>query len=110
MNYPKEIYLESPSTHCTLRASDKGNGLEIETKGIGVPITIVQNGVTIAQFSAAGTLTATLAGSVSGNVTGNVTGDVTGNVTGYVIFPSADPKVTGAWWNNAGTLAISSGP
>ena len=46
-------------------------------------------------------------GNVTGNLTGDVTGDVTGNVTGYVIFPTADPMVVGAWWNNAGVLTIS---
>jgi len=36
-------------------------------------------------------------------------GDVTGNVTGYVIFPTSDPEVVGAVWNDSGTLTISAG-
>lgn len=53
--------------------------------------------------------TSTLTGAVSapGGITGDLTGDVTGNVTGYVIFPTTDPMVVGAWWNNAGVLTIS---
>ncbi len=68
-----------------------------------------------------------------GDVTGDVTGDVIGNVAGAVvattitasstlgvtgdadllgtanviIIPTSDPGVTGAIWNNAGTLAVS---
>jgi hypothetical protein len=60
-----------------------------------------------------------------GDVTGDVTGavaattvtasstlDVTGNATlsgtaNVIIIPTSDPGVTGAIWNNAGTLAIS---
>ena len=60
-----------------------------------------------------------------GDVTGDVTGavaattvtasstlDVTGNATlsgtaNVIIIPTSDPGVTGAIWNNAGTLAVS---
>lgn len=53
--------------------------------------------------------TSTLTGAVAapGGVTGDVTGDVTGNVTGYVIFPTTDPMVVNAWWNDNGVLTIS---
>jgi hypothetical protein len=44
-----------------------------------------------------------------GNVLGNVTGDVIGNVTGYIILPIENPDVSGALWNNNGTLAVSQG-
>ena len=44
-------------------------------------------------------------------VTGDlaVIGDVTANVSGYVIFPTSDPEVVGAVWNDSGTLTISAG-
>jgi hypothetical protein len=60
-----------------------------------------------------------------GDVTGDVTGavaattvtasstlDVTGDATlsgtaNVIIIPTSDPGVTGAIWNNAGTLAVS---
>jgi hypothetical protein len=54
-------------------------------------------------------------GSISGatvsgcTINNDVTGDVTGNVAGYVIFPSADPLVAGAWWDDEGTLTKSTG-
>jgi len=35
------------------------------------------------------------------------TGAVT--VTGGIIFPTSDPHIVGAWWDNAGTLTRSSG-
>ena len=38
-----------------------------------------------------------------------VGGDITGNVSRYVIFPTSDPEVVGAVWNNSGTLTISAG-
>jgi hypothetical protein len=45
-------------------------------------------------------------------VTASSTLDVTGNATlsgtaNVIIIPTSDPGVTGAIWNNAGTLAIS---
>ena len=44
------------------------------------------------------------------DVTGTVTASgFAGNVSGYVIFPTADPLVAGAWWDNAGTLTKSTG-
>ena len=44
------------------------------------------------------------------DVTGTVTaGGFAGNVSGYVIFPTADPLIAGAWWDNAGTLTKSTG-
>jgi hypothetical protein len=60
-------------------------------------------------------------GAVTGNVTGAVaattvtassTLDVTGDATlsgtaNVIIIPTSDPGVTGAIWNNAGTLAVS---
>ena len=58
-----------------------------------------------------------------GAVTGDVTGDVTGAVAAttitassnatlsgtanVIIIPTSDPGVTGAIWNNGGTLAVS---
>ena len=44
-------------------------------------------------------------------VTGDLsmTGGITGNVSGYVIFPSTDPLVAGAWWDDSGTLTKSTG-
>ncbi len=44
-----------------------------------------------------------------GTYVGNVTGNVTGNVAGHVIFPTSDPLVAGAWWDDAGTLTKSTG-
>ena len=38
-----------------------------------------------------------------------VAGDLTADMSGYVIFPSSDPLVAGAWWDNAGTLTKSTG-
>lgn len=39
-------------------------------------------------------------------ITATFFGTVTAN---GVIFPTSDPHVTGAWWNNAGTLTVSAG-
>ena len=76
-------------------------------------------------FSGPVTSTNGFVGAVTGNVTGNVTGavaattvtasstlGVTGNATlsgtaNVIIIPTRDPGVTGAIWNNAGTLAVS---
>ena len=44
---------------------------------------------------------------LDGGVTAS--GTITGNVSGYVIFPTSDPGVVGAVWNNAGTLTVSAG-
>ena len=71
-------------------------------------------------------------GNVTGDLTGNVdgivggttpaaitgttitantgfSGNVTGNVTGTIILPTEDPNISGALWNNGGTITISSG-
>jgi hypothetical protein len=39
-------------------------------------------------------------------VTGTVT---TPGLNGYVIFPTADPLIAGAWWDDSGTLTKSTG-
>ena len=73
-------------------------------------------------FSGPVTSTNGFVGAVTGNVTGAVaattvtassTLGVTGNATlsgtaNVIIIPTSDPGVTGAIWNNAGTLAVSS--
>ncbi len=46
--------------------------------------------------------------SVASNGATQITGPVT-VTTGGVVFPSADPHVAGAWWDNAGTLTRSTG-
>ena len=39
---------------------------------------------------------------------GNLSAD--GKITsGGVVFPTADPLIAGAWWDNAGTLTKSTG-
>lgn len=66
-------------------------------------------------FSGPVTSTNGFVGAVTGNVTGavaattitassNATLSGTANV---IIIPTSDPGVTGAIWNNAGTLAVS---
>lgn len=66
-------------------------------------------------FSGPVTSTNGFIGAVTGNVTGavvattitassNATLSGTANV---IIIPTSDPGVTGAIWNNAGTLAVS---
>lgn len=34
-------------------------------------------------------------------------GTFVGPVSGAVIFPTTDPLIVGAWWNDGGTLTIS---
>jgi hypothetical protein len=46
-------------------------------------------------------------GTLQANVTGNLTGNVTG--PGYILLVTSDPHVSGALWNNSGTLTISAG-
>jgi len=72
-------------------------------------------------FSGPVTSTNGFVGAVTGNVTGAVaattvtassTLDVTGDATlsgtaNVIIIPTSDPGVTGAIWNNGGTLAVS---
>ena len=71
-------------------------------------------------FSGPVTSTNGFVGAVIGNVIGNVTGTsvavttitAAGNATlsgaaNVIIIPTSDPGVTGAIWNNAGTLAVS---
>ena len=76
-------------------------------------------------FSGPVTSTNGFIGDVTGDVTGNVTGavaattvtasstlGVTGDATlsgtaNVIIIPTSDPGVTGAIWNNGGTLAVS---
>ena len=72
-------------------------------------------------FSGPVTSTNGFIGAVTGNVTGAVvattitassTLSVTSNATlsgaaNVIIIPTSDPGVTGAIWNNAGTLAVS---
>lgn len=70
-------------------------------------------------FSGPVTSTNGFVGAVTGNVTGNVTGDVTATTitasgdsdllgtANVIIIPTSDPGVTGAIWNNGGTLAVS---
>ena len=72
-------------------------------------------------FSGPVTSTNGFVGAVTGNVTGAVaattvtasgTLGVTGNATlsgtaNVIIIPTSDPGVTGAIWNNGGTLAVS---
>ena len=72
-------------------------------------------------FSGPVTSTNGFVGAVTGNVTGAVaattvtassTLDVAGDATlsgtaNVIIIPTSDPGVTGAIWNNGGTLAVS---
>ena len=72
-------------------------------------------------FSGPVTSTNGFVGAVTGNVTGavaatTITASSTLGVTGdadllgtanVIIIPTSDPGVTGAIWNNAGTLAVS---
>jgi len=72
-------------------------------------------------FSGPVTSTNGFVGAVTGNVTGavaattvtasstlGVTGDATlSGTANVIIIPTSDPGVTGAIWNNGGTLAVS---
>ena len=44
-------------------------------------------------------------GVASVDTVGNLT--VSGTVEAPVIFPTSDPAVAGAWWNDGGTLTLS---
>ena len=43
------------------------------------------------------------------DISGNFETDGTSSPAKGVIFPTADPLVAGAWWDNAGTLTKSTG-
>ena len=71
-------------------------------------------------FSGPVTSTNGFVGAVIGNVIGNVTGTsvavttitaagdaILSGTANVIIIPTSDPGVTGAIWNNAGTLAVS---
>jgi hypothetical protein len=46
-------------------------------------------------------------GVASVDTSGNLT--VSGTINGPIIYPSTDPLIAGAWWDNAGTLTKSTG-
>ncbi len=48
-------------------------------------------------------------GVASVDKTGNLESDGTASPSKGVIFPTSDPQIAGAWWDNAGTLTKSAG-
>ena len=96
--YSNAIQVNSPLIYVKQdNASSSEPALEIVNDGTGAAI------------EATGAITCT---NIDGILGANTAAAVTGTLvtsTGGIVFPTSDPSVAGAWWDDAGTLTKSSG-